>query len=180
MANPTHRSNLKAKKDWPQHELVDKLLPDPSQSQPISLFVGFPAKSSVRGHCRLYLDPVLAKCVDIPEEDIIYSESIDKLAFRPMAVWVRADSKVEYRNLTSLEIQAGFLSGRIARENLASAARSYPLIASRRNVHYTHIGCGPSNARTSCGDVCGGGGDGGGLNITDDSCYLVTVDVCLP
>jgi len=174
--NPRNSESSAAKQEWRQHELVDKLLPEPSQQQSLSLLLGFPAKSPVEGYRRLYLDLVLGRCVDILEEDIVHTESIDKSAFRPTAVWVRADSKLQYRNVTSYEIQAGFLGGRIARENLASAARSHPSIASRAMSVVTHkIFCHASNAHTSCSDACGVGvGVGGGGDLTDDQCFIIT------
>jgi hypothetical protein len=194
MANPKNPNDTKkqesnmAKQGLQQHPLVDKVLPDPSQQRSLSILTGFPAKSPAEGYSRLYLDPSLGSCVDIPEEDIVHSESMDKSPFQPTAVWVRSDSKLQYRNLTPSEVQASFLSGQIAGGNLASAARSYPSIASRlTNTRACRpsvdiVEC-PSNARTSCGDVCPGGGDGGGSPLSSDQkCIVVSVgsspDIC--
>jgi len=172
MATPKSPRNPDARQEWPQHELVDKLLPDPCQQQSLILLTGFCATSPLEGYVRLFLDHVLGRCVDILKKDVVLTEPMDKSPFRPTAVWVLSDAKLQYRNLTSHEIQARFLGGKIFRENIARAARFSPAIASRLTIPLTHgISCRASNAPTSCSDLCPGRGGGGGEETTILDCF---------
>src|SRR5689334_14808375 len=90
--NPEGQQPSSAKQDLRQDELVDRLMPDPSQQQPLTILSGFLGRSPQAGHWRLYLTPTLDEYVEIPEEDIVHSQPLgqEQSALGGTMVWVRS------------------------------------------------------------------------------------------
>lgn len=98
-----------------QDELIDDLIPDPSQHEPVTALSGFLGKSTQADHWRLYLTPELDQYVEIPENAILRTKPSP--ASRPTLagsiVWVRASTPLVYKRISSIQIQAEFLQGRL-------------------------------------------------------------------
>ncbi len=114
--NPEGQQTNSVEQELRQHELVDKLLPDPSQPQPLTVLSGFLGKSTQAGHWRLYLTTALNEYVEVPEENIIHTKSLgpEQSALGRTVIWLRSDTPLQYTRFTSRQIQAEFLEGTIA------------------------------------------------------------------
>lgn len=112
---PEGQQSSSAKQEMQQDELIDKLIPDPSQQQPLTVLSGFLGRSSQVGHWRIYLSLTLDEYVEIPEEDIIHSQSLgpEQSALGGTMVWVRTGTPLQYTRTMSRQIQAEFLQGPI-------------------------------------------------------------------
>lgn len=108
---------MDAKRSVPdEEEFVTHLVPDPSQLPDVVLLSGFCGRSSRPGHSRLYVTPELTAFVDVPEEDIVHSQAVDRdrSALGGTFLWVRRGADLKTTSTTSRESQADFLRGNIA------------------------------------------------------------------
>ena len=147
--NPEGQQPSSPKQELRQHELVDKLVSDPSQQQSLTVLSGFLGQSQRAGYWRLYLTPTMDEYVEIPEEDIVHSQSLEpsQSALSETMVWVRSGASLQYTRTMSHQIQAEFLKGPITTGFRARAA-SFPASAILRAVPPTHV--------TPClSDACG-------------------------
>jgi hypothetical protein len=102
------------------HPLVEALAPDPSKppERSIKLF-GYPGRSAEPDATRLWLDLDLSSYVDVPNNSILYSETLAEN--QGTIVWVRADAQLRYSSVSSHTAQAEFLAGAIATGHLGAA-----------------------------------------------------------
>jgi len=108
------------------HPLVEALVPDPSQPPLRTTKVfGYPGQSTQAGHTRFWLDLELSGHVDIPNDAIRYSRSLDDDA--GTVAWVDADVNLRFTSVTSHAAQADFLSGGIATAGLGGAWGGGPI-----------------------------------------------------
>ena len=138
MANPKNPNDPKsdaAKPHLRQHELIDKLVPDPSQSQSFTVLSGLLGSSPQPGYWRLYLTAALDEYAEMREEDIVHSQSLTSAqsALGRTIVWVRSGASVQHTRLTSRQTQAEFLRGTLATRHSASAANFLTTLRSRVN-----------------------------------------------
>lgn len=105
----------------PTHPLVEALVPDPGQpaDQAARLF-GYPGPSSKPDATRLYLDHGLSSYVDIPNDAIRHSQTLEN--DQGTHVWVDPSAPLTYSTTQSHQVQADFLSGSVAQQHLAGAA----------------------------------------------------------
>jgi len=103
------------------HPLVEALVPDPSQPpvKATRLF-GYPGAGTDDGTTRLYQDLDLTSFVDIPNDAILHSQTLENDA--GTLVWVDPSATVRHSTVQSHEVQADFLSGGIQEAHLAAAA----------------------------------------------------------
>ena len=96
-----------------QDELVDDLIPDPSQHEPVTALSGFLGKSTQAGHWRLYLTPELDQYVEIPEDAILRTRpsSGSGSAIAGSIVWIRAGTPLVSKKISTTQTQAEFLQG---------------------------------------------------------------------
>lgn len=179
--NPTSQQSSSAKQELRQHELIDKLMPDPSQQQSLTVLSGFLGQSKQAGHWRLYLTPTLDEYVEIPEEDIVHSQSLgpDQSDLGGTMVWVRSGTPLQYTRTTSRQIQAEFLQGTITTGFKARAAGFQAAFvpgarnAQPRTYYCSDVFCNTDFCSTDVPRYChtyfycGGGGGGGGTGIAD-------------
>lgn len=57
-------------------DFVAQVVDDPTAPPQVLLLSGFPGESSVEGHARLYLDPELARWLEIPNDAILHSQEV--------------------------------------------------------------------------------------------------------
>jgi hypothetical protein len=107
------------------HPLVEALVPDPSQppERTTKLF-GYPGRSPEAKSTRLWLDLDLSSYVDVPDDAIRYSRTLDDDA--GTILWVVADAALQYGSVTSHQTQADFLSGGITTAYLGGAGPAAP------------------------------------------------------
>ncbi len=98
-----------------QDPLVEKLIPDLSEKHPdVRVLSGFLGNSSQKGHWRLYLTPALDVYLEIPEEDIVHSQSLasEGNSLGGTILWVKQDADVELHTRTNLrQRQVQLLTG---------------------------------------------------------------------
>lgn len=199
MADQANPDNPEGQQELRQDELVDRLMPDPSQPQSLTVLSGFLGQSPQEGHWRLYLTLTLDKYVEIPEEDIVHSQSLgpEQSAVGGTIIWVRSTSPLQYTRITSHQIQAEFLQGAITR-GFRTRAAGFPAGVVRPGylAYPTHTRdclsdacesdvakyC-PTKAGCFTQDDCAGGGGGSfGMCATDvcvsDLCNQSIAQLC--
>ncbi|WP_447403018.1 hypothetical protein ACE1MS_23425 (plasmid) [Lysinibacillus sp. fkY74-1] len=106
----------KGKNFQPQpDELIEELVGNKSLPPDVKTLVGFLGQSDCAEYWRLYLTLELNEFLEIPTDDIIYSQSL-KTDHNPLGgslVWVKNDSKIRHARLTPLQAQLDFLKGGI-------------------------------------------------------------------
>lgn len=109
----------------PVHPLVKALNPDPTKPpvRALKLF-GLPGESPSADQTRLWLDDGLTSYVDVPNDSILYSNTLPDDA--GTIVWVAPDAALTYGSVTSHEAQAEFLTGAIATTHLVGATGAAP------------------------------------------------------
>jgi hypothetical protein len=176
--NPTdpasaNRGPGTAKQELRQHELIEKVLPDPSQLASLTTLSGFIGRSLQEGYWRLYLTPTLDEYVEIREDDIVHTQTLEpsQSALGRTVVWLRSGVTLQYTRFTSRQIQAEFLQGPLATGVRASALRFQPPMTSQRGANprtyiCSDVYCGsdfcstdvPRYCHTYWGPACGTGG----------------------
>ncbi len=107
-------------KGVPNHPLVEALASDPSKppERATKLF-GFPGPAADADTTRLWLDADLTTYVDVPNDAIIHSQTLEN--DQGTVLWVDPAAKLTYSSTQSHEVQAEFLGGSIAERNLGAA-----------------------------------------------------------
>ncbi|HYT36196.1 MAG TPA: hypothetical protein VEL49_03380 [Ktedonobacteraceae bacterium] len=110
--------------EFEQHELVERLRPDPNTPPPPDLLVvnGWRGKSNLEGYCRIYLTASLTDHVDYPCEDEVFSQSLtnegSSLSQPPTQVRIKPSNNVLYTHTErhdpqrQLQFMVGPLSAR--------------------------------------------------------------------
>ncbi|MCB1035935.1 MAG: hypothetical protein KDD47_19090 [Acidobacteria bacterium] len=95
---------------------VAEVVKDPQAPPDALLLAGFLGTSSEEAHCRLYLDAQLSDYVEIPEEAVLYSQSLPKDS-SPLGgtyLWIARDAEVVHGKAGGQRYKGGFLEGRLA------------------------------------------------------------------
>lgn len=103
------------KKGPPKTPFVDKVVKDPKAPPDALVLSGYLGTSSEAGHTRLYLDPQLSDCVEIPNEAILHSQEIPPEA-SPLGgsyVWIQRDAELIHPGPEGTSSKGTFLEGRI-------------------------------------------------------------------
>src|SRR5690349_17342997 len=100
-------------KDIPHHPLVEALASDPNQppEQATKLF-GFPGPAADAKSTRLWLDADLTSYVDVPDDAIVHSQTLEN--DQGTILWVEPSATLTHSTTRSQEVQAEFLGGSIA------------------------------------------------------------------
>jgi hypothetical protein len=116
------------KKALSQDALVENLIPNPGQQQPTVQLTGWLGKSGQEGTWNLYLSPALDEYVQFSENDVVHSQPLtaETAPLGGTSVWLKTDAQLKHVQVTTQQMQAGFLSGSITSGNLSSAAASLP------------------------------------------------------
>jgi hypothetical protein len=117
-----------AKKELRQDTLIEKLLPESGKQQPTVQFTGWLGKGEEEGTWNLYLSPELDEYVQFSENDVVHSQPLtaETAPLGGTSVWLKTDALLKHVQVTTHQMQAGFLSGSITSGNLSSAAPSLP------------------------------------------------------
>jgi hypothetical protein len=116
------------KKALSQDALVENLIPNPGQPQPTVQLTGWLGKGGEEGTWNLYLSTALNEYVQFSENDIVHSQPLtaESAPLGGTSVWLKSDAPLKHVQVTTRQMQAGFLSGSITSGNLSSAAASLP------------------------------------------------------
>lgn len=108
-----------------EDEIIKQLVPDPSQIPDARLLFGYLGKSNRSGYWRLYFTPELNEFVEIPEDDILHSQKMDKeiSTLGGTYLWIRRESNLVSTRTVSRQQQAEFLSGEITARYLSQAGQ---------------------------------------------------------
>jgi hypothetical protein len=112
-----------------QDELVEKMVPDPSQApSDLTVLTGLLGKSTKAGYWRLYTTSRFNEYLEIGEADIVHSESLssDRNPQGGTRLWVIRDAKLRHTRTESRQVEAEFLQGKITAEFLPRANAQYP------------------------------------------------------
>ncbi|HVD39715.1 MAG TPA: hypothetical protein VNC16_01770 [Solirubrobacterales bacterium] len=130
----------------PYHPLVEALASDPSQPpKPATRLFGYPGPAADSKSTRLWLDEELSSYVDVPNDAILHSKTLDDDA--GTILWVDPTATLTHGSPGAQEVQAEFLGGTIAQRNLAGAAPAAGLGTLEATIATV---CRPSLARTAC------------------------------
>jgi hypothetical protein len=106
-----------SKKGVPHHPLAEALASDPNKppERATKLF-GFPGPAADAKSTRLWLDADLTSHIEIPNDAIIHSQTLDN--DQGTILWVEPSATVTHSTTQSQDVQAEFLGGSIAEGNL--------------------------------------------------------------
>jgi hypothetical protein len=110
--------------DLRQDELIERLVPDPSQIPDLIVLAGFLGRSNRDGYWRLYFTPELNDYIEFSEQDVRHTVAIPP-ELSPMGgtqVWLRRDADVRRTSTVSRQTQAEFLQGDIIADYQSRAA----------------------------------------------------------
>lgn len=108
-------------KKVPHHPLVEALASDPnSPPKKATQLFGYPGPAADAKATRLWLDLELTGYVDVPDEAILHSQTLDD--DQGTYLWVDPEATLTHSSAQSHEVQAEFLGGSIAERNLGTAA----------------------------------------------------------
>lgn len=107
-------------KGVPYHPLVEALASDPNKPpERAKRLFGFPGPAAEANSTRLWLDLDLTGYIDVPNDAIKHSQTLEDN--RGTILWVDPAATLTYSSIQSHEVQADFLGGSIAERNLAAA-----------------------------------------------------------
>ena len=102
------------------HPLVEALIPDPAKPRTRTVrLAGFPGRSPEPDATRLWLDLDFTQYVDVPNEAIRHSRTLDEDS--GTMVWVDASATLRWGVAQSVEVQADFLGGSITDAHLGQS-----------------------------------------------------------
>ncbi len=108
-------------KGVPHHPLVEALASDPSKPpEKATKLFGYPGPAAEGDATRLWLDTDLTTYVDVPDEAIVHSQTLDY--DQGTLLWVEPSARLTYSTTRSQDVQAEFLGGSIAEGNLGGTA----------------------------------------------------------
>jgi hypothetical protein len=107
-------------KGVPHHPLVEALASDPEKPpEKATKLFGFPGPAAAAKSTRLWLDTDLTSYVEVPDEAIVHSQTLEN--DRGTILWVEPAATLTYSSTQSQEVQAEFLGGSITAGNLGGA-----------------------------------------------------------
>jgi len=108
-------------KGIPHHPLVEALASDPNQppEQATKIF-GLPGPASDSKSTRLWLDTDLTSYVEVPNDAIVHSQTLEN--DQGTILWVEPSATLTHSTTQSQQVQAEFLGGSIAQGSLGGAA----------------------------------------------------------
>lgn len=94
-----------------EHELVERLVPDPGAPPVYAVLRGFVGRSAEAGYWRMYLSSDLASYVDVLESDIAH---VAEEPGQAQTVWVKREAVLRCTRVMPRRAQADFLRGEIS------------------------------------------------------------------
>jgi hypothetical protein len=155
----------KPKKELKENNLVQRLVPDPGKPKEATVMVtGYLGKSSQQGYWRLYLSAGMNEYIEISEDDIVETQSLESKE-NPTGgttVWLRNGAQTIYTFTGNFKAQADFLGGDITSSMLYSAplhgisgylgVNAVPTIV--LGVTITLFNCNTYNVLCTMKDIC--------------------------
>jgi hypothetical protein len=137
-------------KGVPHNPLVEALASDPNQPpKKATRLFGYPGPAADAKSTRLWLDTDLTSYVDVPNDAILHSQTLDN--DEGTILWVDPTATLTQSATQEQEVQADFLAGSIAQGNLAGAGTNLGLGTQWPTIERTIATvCKPTLARTNC------------------------------
>jgi hypothetical protein len=115
-------------KRFKEHPIIERLRAEPGkEAEQTVRLMGYVGRSGKEGSIRLYptLDD-LSQYIEIREEDVLHSEDVPDTIMEHGAssLWVKASAELLHRQTQTQTVQAQFLGGGIAQENLRDQVTS--------------------------------------------------------
>jgi hypothetical protein len=116
--------------------LVEKLVPEPGEQEPMVCLTGFVGRGVAEGVWRLYLTRGLDEYVEFAASDVVHTEPVgeDRAGTR---IWLRMGTTIRHTRVSSRQIQAEFLQGDLASSFMPRSS----LVALRIAAGATGPGC---------------------------------------
>jgi len=98
-----------------QDELVESLVPDPSDVAELKMLFGWLGRSAREGCWRLYLSPELDHYVEVREDDVLHARRLMETESPTggTILWARRNAPLREIRTGSVQAQASFLAGDI-------------------------------------------------------------------
>ncbi len=137
-------------KGVPHHPLVEALASDPNQPpKKATRLFGYPGPAADAKSTRLWLDTELTSYVDVPDDAILHSQTLDN--DEGTNLWVDPAATLTQSATQEQEVQADFLAGSIAQGNLAGARPNIDWGPQWPTIERTIATvCRPTLERTNC------------------------------
>lgn len=106
---------------------VETLGSDPDNIPDVVILSGFPGKSSLENHTRLYLNVVLNEYYEIPTDAILHSMLLPASVspFGVTCLWVKQEAELIRKGKSTPDVKAKFFSGDI-QQNYVAPVQSGP------------------------------------------------------
>lgn len=95
---------------------IENVRPDPKSTEALVMLQGYIGKSDLAGHIRLYSDPTLSDFIELPEQDILYSDpvSTEEDPLGGSRLWVRKTTEFTAGDPNLINrVKSSFLEGDI-------------------------------------------------------------------
>lgn len=148
-----------------EDEIIENLVPNPSQVPNVRVLAGFLGKSSREGYWRLYSTAQLNEYVEIREADIVHYQrlSSEQSSLGGTLIWVKRDAELQHTRTTSGQAQASFFQGDISARFLNRAdLQRLDAVGTRRRfqiarVYSAFMSCVPEFCEFTIASFSGGG-----------------------
>ena len=97
---------------------IESVRPDPKSTEELVILQGYIGKSNLNGHIRVYADPELSNFIELPEQDILYSDPIstEEDPLGGSRIWVRKTAVFTAGDPSEVNrVKSSFLEGDIVK-----------------------------------------------------------------
>jgi hypothetical protein len=131
MASKDSKDQSVVSKTLRQDHLIERLVPDPANHEPVTQLTGWLGKGTEDGMWRLYFTAQLDEYVQFRESDVVHSQPLNasQSSLGGTMVWLKAGTPLEHIQVVKQKVQADFLSGGITRGYMAGSAPSFGITA---------------------------------------------------
>jgi hypothetical protein len=116
--------------------LVDRLVADPGQHEPLVCLTGYMGHGAAEGVWRLYLNRQLDEYLEFNGSDVSHTEPVAGGGSPAEAtrVWLRIGTTIRHTRVSSRQVQAEFLQGGLASSFMPRSGLMAPLVMAGENT----------------------------------------------
>jgi hypothetical protein len=114
--------------------LVDRLVTDPGQHEPLVCLTGYMGHGAAENVWRLYLNRQLDEYAEFNGSDVAHTEPVAEGGAQATRVWLRIGTPIRHTRVSSRQVQAEFLQGGLASSFMPRAGLMAPLATARENT----------------------------------------------
>ncbi len=141
----------------PIEDVIENNITDPNDQATARVFSGFRGRDPYQGWTRVYLNDQLSEYVDVNGGDIVNTVDLGGANSPLILIFVKPNAQINHVVLAKEQVEADFLAGEIAQENLGgSRMAGASWFGGNATLMAQSIGCGSlGRACGSLGRACG-------------------------